>query len=128
MQERIVITGMGTVNPLGLNVKETWKNVIAGVSGVGPITLFDSSPLQVHIAAEVKGFKPENFMDAKEARRRDRFEQYAVAAAKEALLQSNLQITESNASRVGVIISSAIGGLQSLQDAILMNQAEDRGV
>jgi 3-oxoacyl-[acyl-carrier-protein] synthase II len=78
MQDRIVITGMGTVNPLGLNVKDTWSNLIAGVSGVGPITLFDSraAAMQVHIAAEVKNFRPENFMDAKEARRRDRFEQF----------------------------------------------------
>jgi beta-ketoacyl-acyl-carrier-protein synthase II len=124
MQERIVITGMGTVNPLGLNVKATWENLIAGVSGVAPITLFDSSSLNVHIAAEVKNFKPENFMDAKEARRRDRFEQFAVVAAREALINSGLQITDSNRGKIGVIISSAIGGLQSLQDAILMNHTE----
>lgn len=124
MQDRIVITGMGTVNPLGLNVRDTWSNLIAGVSGVAPITLFDSSPLQVHIAAEVKNFKPENFMDAKEARRRDRFEQFTVAAAREALTHSGLQITEENSGRIGVIISSAIGGLHSLQEAILTNHTE----
>ena len=126
MQERIVITGMGTVNPLGLNVNETWSNLIAGVSGVGPITQFDSraASLQVHIAAEVKGFKPENFMDAKEARRRDRFEQFTVAAAREAVAQSGLQVTESNAGRIGVIISSAIGGLNSLQEAVLTNHID----
>ncbi|NOT03424.1 MAG: beta-ketoacyl-ACP synthase II [Anaerolineales bacterium] len=124
MQDRIVVTGMGTVNPLGLNVRETWSNLIAGVSGVAPITLFDSSPLQVHIAAEVKEFKPENFMDAKEARRRDRFEQFTIAAAREALTHSNLQITEENSGRIGVIISSAIGGLHSLQEAILTNHTE----
>lgn len=124
MQDRIVITGMGTVNPLGLSVKESWENVIAGKSGVGPISLFDSSPLQVHIAAEVKDFKPEQFMDGKEARRRDRFEQFAIAAAKQALMQSGLEITGNNAGRIGVIISSAIGGLQSLQDATLTNYKE----
>jgi beta-ketoacyl-acyl-carrier-protein synthase II len=124
MQERIVITGMGTVNPLGLDVTESWKNVTAGVSGVGPITLFDSSPLQVHIAAEVKGFAPEKYMDAKEARRRDRFEQMAIASARQALEQSGLEINESNAARIGVIISSAIGGLGSLQDAIMTNHLE----
>lgn len=126
MQGRIVITGMGTVNPLGLCVNETWDNLIAGVSGVGAITLFDSraAALQVHIAAEVKGFTPENYMDAKEARRRDRFEQFAIAASKEALTHSGLQITDSNAGRIGVIISSAIGGLHSLQDAILTNFTE----
>ncbi|MBL0347892.1 beta-ketoacyl-ACP synthase II [Candidatus Villigracilis affinis] len=124
MSERIVITGMGTVNPLGLNVQETWSNMVAGVSGVGPITLFDSSPLQVHIAAEVKGFKPEDHMDAKEARRRDRFEQFAITAAKEAISQSGLQVTEKNAGRIGIIISSAIGGLHSLQEATLTNYKE----
>ncbi|MEW6404432.1 MAG: beta-ketoacyl synthase N-terminal-like domain-containing protein, partial [Chloroflexota bacterium] len=124
MQERIVITGMGTVNPLGLNVEESWKNVVNGVSGVGRISLFDSSPLHVHIAAEVKGFAPENFMDPKEARRRDRFEQFSIASARQALTQSGLEITEANAGRVGVIISSAIGGLGSLQDAIMTNHLE----
>ncbi len=121
MQDRIVITGMGTVNPLGLNVKESWESVIAGKSGVGPITLFDSSPLQVHIAAEVKGFQPEKYMDAKEARRRDRFEQFAIAAAREAITSSGLEVTEANAGRIGIIISSAIGGLHSLQEATLTN-------
>lgn len=124
MQDRIVITGMGTVNPLGLNVKESWENVVAGKSGVGAITLFDSSSLQVHIAAEVKGFQPEQYMDAKEARRRDRFEQFAIASAKEALASSGLEITEANAGRIGVIISSAIGGLHSLQEATLTNYKE----
>src|SRR6185295_9934787 len=122
--DRIVITGMGTVNPLGLTVSETWKNVVEGVSGVGPITLFDSSPLQVHIAAEVKSFAPEKNMDAKEARRRDRFEQFAIASAKQAIEQSGLKITDENAGRIGVIISSAIGGLHSLQEAILTNYNE----
>jgi 3-oxoacyl-(acyl-carrier-protein) synthase len=83
MQERVVITGMGTVNPLGLNVSESWKNVTNGVSGVGPITLFDDSQLQVHIACEVKNFEAERYMEAREARRRDRFEQLSTAAVKE---------------------------------------------
>ena len=126
MQERIVITGMGTVNPLGLNAKESWSNAVNGVSGVAPIKQFDSheAKLQVHIAAEVKNFKAEDYMDAREARRRDRFEQFAVAASKEALASSGLQITEDNAGRVGIIISSAIGGLYSLQEATLTNYKE----
>lgn len=115
---RIVITGMGTINPLGLNVQETWQNVVNGVSGVAPITLFDTSDWLVKIACEVKNFDPSQNMDAKEARRRDRFEQFAAVAAKEALESSGLEITESNAGRVGVIISAAIGGLKSLQDAV----------
>ncbi|MFM8369731.1 MAG: beta-ketoacyl-ACP synthase II [Chloroflexota bacterium] len=123
MQERIVITGMGTVSPLGLNVTESWSNAAAGVSGVAPIKQFDShaANLQVHIAAEVKNFKPEEFMDAREARRRDRFEQFAIAASKEALFSSGLEVTDKNAGRIGIIISSAIGGLHSLQEATLTN-------
>ncbi len=117
--ERIVVTGMGTVNPLGLSVAETWKNVTNGVSGVGPITQFDPSDLLVKIACEVKGFEAENYMDAKEARRRDRFEQLAVAAAKEAVESAGLQVTEQNAGRVGVVVSAAIGGMASLETAIL---------
>jgi len=124
MQERIVITGMGTVNPLGLNVSESWKNVTNGVSGVGPITLFNDSDLQVHIACEVKDFVPEQFMEARETRRRDRFEQLSTAAVQEAIESSGLEITEANAGRVGTVISSAIGGLKSLQDAVITNYTE----
>jgi 3-oxoacyl-[acyl-carrier-protein] synthase II len=122
--ERVVITGMGTVNPLGLTVEESWNNVINGVSGVGPITLFDSASLNVHFAAEVKAFEPDQYMEAKEARRRDRFEQLGVAAAKEAIENSGLEITEANTSRMGVLVSSAIGGIKSLQDAVLTNHME----
>ena len=113
--EKIVITGMGTVNPLGLSVNESWQNVVDGVSGVGPITQFDATGWNVQIACELKGFDPANYM---EARRRDRFEQLGVAAAKEAIAQSGLQITDANRARIGVVVSSAIGGLKSLQDAI----------
>jgi len=122
--ERVVITGMGTVNPLGITVEESWKNVVNGVSGVGPITLFDPSALNVHFAAEVKGFEPDKYMDAKEARRRDRFEQLGAAAAKDALASSGLEITEANAARIGVLVSSAIGGIKSLQDAVITNHTE----
>lgn len=120
--EKVVITGMGTVNSIGLNVAETWQNVVNGVSGVGPITLFDTnsgpSEWNVRIACEVKNFDPAQFMDAKEARRRDRFEQFGVAAAKEALAQSGLLVNQANAGRIGVVISSAIGGMKSIQEAI----------
>ena len=124
MQERVVITGMGTVNPLGLDVSESWKNAIEGVSGVGPITLFDSADLQVHIACEVKKFVTEQFMEAREARRRDRFEQMSTAAVKEAMEDSGLEVTGANAGRIGIVISSAIGGLKSLQDAVITNHTE----
>jgi len=122
--DRVVITGMGTVNPLGLTVEESWKNVVNGVSGVGPITVFDSSPLNVHFAAEVKNFDPGSYMDPKEARRRDRFEQFGAAAAKDALANSGLEVTEENTGRIGVLVSSAIGGIKSLQDAVITNHTE----
>ena len=122
--ERVVITGMGTVNPLGKTVEESWQNVVNGVSGVGPITLFDPSPLNVHFAAEVKNFEPEKYMDPKEARRRDRFEQLGVAAAADAMSNSGLEITEENSGRIGVLVSSAIGGIKSLSDAVIINYTE----
>lgn len=117
--ERIVITGMGAVSPLGLNVAESWKNAIAGVSGVGPITQFDHARMQVHIAAEVKGFDPSKFVESRESRRRDRFELLATAAASEAVAEAGLEISEVNAARIGVVVSSAIGGLRSLEEAVL---------
>lgn len=120
--EKIVITGMGAVSPIGQGVQETWQNALNGVSGVGPITLFDTETWQhewnVRIACEVKNFDPTRYMDAKEARRRDRFEQLGIAAAKEALESSGLQVGPGNAGRIGVAVSSAIGGLTSLQDAV----------
>ncbi len=122
--EKIVITGMGTVNSTGLSVDESWNNVINGISGVGKITLFDSTGFNVKIACELKGFDPARYMDAKEARRRDRFEQMGVAAAKEAIAQSGLQITDTNRARIGVVVSSAIGGMKSLQDAIITMKDE----
>jgi beta-ketoacyl-acyl-carrier-protein synthase II len=97
---------------------------VNGVSGVGPITLFDSSSLNVNFAAEVKDFDPENYMDMKEARRRDRFEQLGTAAAKDAIADSGLEITDENSGRIGVLVSSAIGGIKSLSDAVITNYTE----
>ena len=129
MSRRVVITGAGAVTPLGLNVKETWEGIKAGRSGVGPITAFDSSNYLVKIAAEVKGFDPATAMDPKEARRRDRYEQLAVAAAQEALADSGLAITDENAGRVGVLVASGGGGLISLQEAVeTLNSAGPRRV
>ncbi|HEX8992657.1 MAG TPA: beta-ketoacyl-ACP synthase II [Anaerolineales bacterium] len=122
--ERIVITGMGTVNPLGLNVADTWRNITEGISGVAPMTHFDHSNLQVHIACEVKGFNPENYMDSRDARRRDRFEQLASAAAQEAIRDAGLEVNEENAPRIGIVVSSAIGGLNSIAEAVLTNDKE----
>ena len=126
--ERVVVTGMGTVNSVGQSVKETWQNILKGVSGVGPITLFDSSQLLVKIACEVKNFNPENYLPRNEARRRDRFEMFATAAIQEATRQSGLTVTEENAWRIGVIYSSAVGGLISIFDGfrLLINEGPRR--
>lgn len=115
---RVVITGTGAITPLGLNVKDTWDAAKNGKSGVGPITLFDASNFLVKIAAEVKGFDPSLTMDPKEARRRDRYEQMAVAATKEALTDSGLTVTEANAGRIGIFVGSGGGGLISIQEAV----------
>src|SRR3972149_9403471 len=115
MTQRVVITGMGTINSLGHSVSETWESAIAGKSGVGPIPLVDASDLLVRIACEVRGFEPEKYMDAREARRRDRFQALASAASQEALRQSGLDISEEDPSRVAGGGSTAIGGLAALE-------------
>jgi beta-ketoacyl-acyl-carrier-protein synthase II len=119
MVEKIVITGLGTVNALGNNVDDTWKNVVNGVSGLGPITLFDHSDCLVHVACEVKGFDPTQYVDARETRRRDRYELFSAAAVAQALKHSGLEITDKNAARIGTVISAAIGGIQSLEEGVL---------
>ncbi len=118
MTHRVVVTGMGTLNPVGHTVKETWDNITGGVSGVGPITLFDPKDFLVKIACEVKNFDPGKYMDVKEARRRDRYQQLATAACKEALESSGLKITAANAERVAVIVSSAVGGLKTIEETV----------
>ncbi len=120
MTYRVVVTGMGTLNPVGHTVQETWANITQGVSGVGPITLFDARDFLVQIACEVKNFDPARYMDVKEVRRRDRYQQLATAAYKEALETSGLKIAPQNAERVAVVVSSAIGGLRTLEDAVRM--------
>jgi len=116
MAEKIVITGMGAITPLGNSVAETWQNIIQGVSGVGPITQFDASEFQVRYACEVKDFHPEEHMNPREARRRDRFQQFSTVAVQEALNQSGILETSFAPERVGVILSTAIGGLQTLYE------------
>jgi 3-oxoacyl-[acyl-carrier-protein] synthase II len=129
MAPRIVVTGMGTINPLGLNVERTWESVLAGESGVGPITQFDASDFLVQIACEVRDFEPEKYMPAREVRRRDRFEQLATAAAKQALDQSGFEISEANSGRVGVIVSSAVGGLATMEEGVeALNQDGPRRI
>ncbi len=114
MNTRIVITGMGCVSPLGNDVQSTWQAAVAGKSGVGAITLFDAADHETRIAAEVKGFDPVAVFGRKEARRMDRYTQFAVAATDAALKDSRLEINESNRQRIGVFIGTGIGGIGTL--------------
>ncbi|HLJ66747.1 MAG TPA: beta-ketoacyl-ACP synthase II [Chloroflexota bacterium] len=116
MGRRVVITGLGCVSPLANDVSTTWCGIKAGRSGIGRITHFDASRLPVQIAGEVKDFDPTAFLERKEARRMDRFQQLAFAATVEALRSSGLEITSENAERVGVVVGSGVGGLGTLTD------------
>lgn len=116
-QPRVVITGMGAVTPLGLDVPGLWQGIKEARSAVAPITSFDASAFDTKIAAEVKGFDPSSVMDRKEARRTDRVIQFAIAATAEALRNAELEITPANGERVGVLIGSGIGGIATLSEA-----------
>ncbi|MEF3273317.1 MAG: beta-ketoacyl-ACP synthase II [Chloroflexus sp.] len=118
MDRRVVVTGMGAISPLGLSVAELWQGIVAARSGVGPITLFDPTGFDTRFAAEVKGFDPTNYMDRKEARRTDRFVQFAVAATREALRNAELEITPANRDEIGVFIASGIGGIATLSEQL----------
>lgn len=114
-KKRVVVTGLGAVTPIGLNVNEAWENAIKGVSGVGELTRVDSEKFPAKVAAEIKDFNAEDFMDKKEARRMDRFTQYAIAASLMAVKDANLDITEEIAPRVGVWVGSGIGGMETFE-------------
>ena len=111
--QRVVITGVGAVTPLGLGVTETWANLLAGRSGIDFIDRFDTTPLRTKFAGQVKHFDPQNYMDRKEARRLDLFIQYALAATKEATTDARLEMAHETPNRVGCIIGSGIGGILS---------------
>ncbi|MCG1020099.1 beta-ketoacyl-ACP synthase II [Sutcliffiella horikoshii] len=114
-KRRVVVTGLGAVTPIGLNVNEAWENAIKGVSGVGPLTRVDSEKFPAKVAAEITNFNAEDFMDKKEARRMDRFTQYAIAASFMAVKDANLEITDEIAPRVGVWVGSGIGGMETFE-------------
>ena len=111
---RAVITGLGAITPIGNDVATFWSNLSAGVSGVATISLFDPSDLEVRIAAEVKGFEPKDWMDFKQARRMSRFAQIAVAAARQALDHSGLEIGDHNRDDIAVIVNTGGGGLEEV--------------
>ena len=115
-RRRVVVTGLGAVTPLGLTVPELWNGLLAGKSGIGPVTLYDSSQHEVKIAGEVKNFLPENYIEKREARRLDRFSQLAVAAAREAVSDSKLDFSKEDTARCGVLIGTGIGGITEIEE------------
>ncbi|MDZ7374552.1 MAG: beta-ketoacyl-ACP synthase II, partial [candidate division KSB1 bacterium] len=118
LRRRVVITGMGVITPVGNTLETFWKALVEGRSGVGPITRFDTTDYETKIAAEVKDFRPEDYMDRKEARRMDRFCQYGVAAANLAIEDAGLVNSNVDKERVGVIIASGIGGMETFSSEI----------
>ncbi|MBI5007249.1 MAG: beta-ketoacyl-ACP synthase II [Nitrosomonadales bacterium] len=115
-RRRVVVTGLGVVSPVGIGVAETWQNIVAGKSGIGRITRFDPSAFACQVAGEVNGFDVTQYIPAKDARRMDRFVHFGLAAGIEAFKDSGLVITEQNAERIGVCISSGIGGLPMIEE------------
>ncbi len=115
MKRRVAVTGMGAVTPIGLNVEEFWNSVKEQKIGFAPITHFDASEYKCHLAAEVKGFDGKNYMDFKSAKRMELFSQYAMAAAKEAMVDAGIDMDREDAYRAGCIIGSGIGSLQAIE-------------
>lgn len=116
-RQRVVFTGLGVISPVGHDVNTTWEAVLAGKSGIGPITLFDPSDLKTQFAAEVKEFDAEALFGAREARRMDRFSQFSLAAAQQAVEDSGLNLEQEDLSRIGVVMGSGIGGIGAMLDS-----------
>ncbi len=127
-KKRVVITGLGATTPVGNDLTSYWQGLLTGKSGVGPITHFDASKHTTRIAAEVKGFDPHEFMDRKDAKRMDRFSQFAVATSKQALADAQLEINDLNAEQIGVMIGTGIGGLRIMeeQQEVYLNRGPSR--
>jgi 3-oxoacyl-[acyl-carrier-protein] synthase II len=117
-ERRVVITGIGVLTPLSSELELFWQNLIAGKSGISLITRFDTAEFDCKIGGEVRDFKPEEFMPIKETRRTDRFVQYAVGAAKKAVVDSGIDMAQEDANRVGVLIGSGIGGMETIEDQV----------
>jgi 3-oxoacyl-[acyl-carrier-protein] synthase II len=127
-ERRVVITGMGVVTPLGSELDLFWKNLVAGKSGIAPVTRFDPTNFDSKIGGEVKDFDPEGFMPAKETRRTDRFTQFAIVAAKKAVTDSHLELDKEDLNRIGVLVGSGIGGMETIeeQSGILFKKGPQR--
>ena len=120
MPDRVVITGYGSITPVGLTVEETWQSLIGGKSGIGTISLFDTTGFDVKVAAEVKGFNAVNYMDANTAKYSDRYTQFAIAASLQAIEQAKLKIDDSNRYEIGILIGSGIGGIGTLSQQFIV--------
>ena len=116
MTRRVVVTGLGIISPVGNDIASAWDNVVAGRSGIGPVTRFDASSFPTRIAGEVKGFDVSAYMSPKEARHFDTFIHYGIAAGTQALRDSGIEVSDANADRIGVVIGSGIGGLPMIED------------
>ena len=114
--KRVVVTGLGALTPVGNTVPETWENIKNGVSGAGPITHFDASKFKTQFACEVKGFKATDFIDRKEARKMDLYEQYALVAAMEAIKDSGWDLETIDKNRIGVVLGVGIGGIHTFEE------------
>src|SRR5919199_6743249 len=119
-QRRVVVTGMGALTPVGLDVASTWEAIVHGRSGIAPIQRFETDDLNVRIAGQVKNFDPAQYLDRKEARRMDRFLQLGMVAAQEALRDAALDVRAEDPERVGVLVGSGIGGIQTIVDAAVV--------
>src|SRR5262249_53410409 len=117
-ERRVVITGIGVLTPLGNELETFWQNLTDGKSGIAAVTRFDTTQFDCKIGGEVRDFKPEDFMPIKETRRTDRFVHYAVGAAKKAVTDSGLDLSKEDANRVGVLIGSGIGGMETIEDQV----------
>ncbi|MBD2435798.1 beta-ketoacyl-ACP synthase II [Nostoc sp. FACHB-110] len=128
IRKRVVVTGVGAITPIGNTPAEYWEGLISGRNGIDYITHFDASSHDCRIAGEVKNFDPHEYLERKEAKRMDRFSQFGVAAAKQALADANLVINELNAEQIGVIIGSGVGGIKVLEDQqiVYLNRGPDR--
>lgn len=122
--KRVVVTGLGALTPIGNTAPETWQNLLQGKSGAAPITLFDASKFPTRFACEVKGFNPSDHFDRKEARRYDRYTQFALVAAKEALEDAKVDLDKLDKENVGVIISAGIGGLNTFEEEVMLYNPE----
>jgi 3-oxoacyl-[acyl-carrier-protein] synthase II len=127
-RKRVVVTGLGAITPIGITLDEYWAGLTSSKSGIGPITLFDAARHDCRIAGEATGFDPLNYLERKEAKRMDRFAQFAVCASKQAIADADLKITDLNAPDIGVIIGTGVGGIKVLEDQqeIYLTKGPDR--